>query len=162
MSHQFKIGMNDKNRIILRLSSHRRTIKETDIINFVNLIGLYEPQFIDQEYAENHLGLIKTMSVPTSFLISIGMGLVAIKKQDIVETIIDKENMGRSLGSVGLEAAVKKPVIPGDTLRVTVEAWLDQITKLAQGIVNIKHVLENQKNEKVMVFTEKILLEAPI
>lgn len=32
---------------VVRMTSHRRTLTETDIVNFVNLVGLHEPPFID-------------------------------------------------------------------------------------------------------------------
>jgi hypothetical protein len=40
---------------IYRLTSHRRTLAETDIVNFVNLIGFHEPPFIDMAYVKHEM-----------------------------------------------------------------------------------------------------------
>jgi acyl dehydratase len=142
------------------LSSHRRTITETDIVNFVNLVGLHEPPFIDMEWVkENMPGEHGKRFAPAPFLISLGMGLVATSVMEVVATISRSEGLGPFHGMVGLEAKVQSPAFPGDTLRVDLEARVDRKTERGQTLVDLKHVLKNQRGETVVVFTEKLLFD---
>lgn len=55
--------------------SHRRTVTETDIVNFVNLIGLHESFFIDMEYIRDHLAEgHRSRFAPGPMVVSLGMG----------------------------------------------------------------------------------------
>lgn len=162
MSGHVHIEVNEKGKTVYGLTSHRRTITETDIVNFVNLIGLHEPPFIDMEWVKNELPSTHNKRfAPAPFLISLGMGLVATSIMEIVEAITKKENLGPFHGMVGLEAVVKNPAYPGDTLNVDLEAAVDRKTKNGQTLVDLKHVLKNQRNEIVVIFTEKIIFEPP-
>jgi len=143
-----------------RMTSHRRTITETDIVNFVNLIGLHEPPFIDMEWVQNAMpGTHSTRFAPAPFLISLGMGLVSTSITGLMSEMAEKENLGPFHGMVGLEAAVKRPAFPGDTLRVDLEAAVDRKTSKGQTLVNLTHVLRNQRDEIVATFTAKLLFE---
>ncbi len=62
---------------------------------------------------------------------------------------------------VGLEAVVRNPAYPDDTLNVDLEAAVDRKTKNGQTLVDLKHVLKNQRNEIVVIFTEKVIFEPP-
>ena len=91
-----------------RLTSHRRTITETDIVNFVNLVGLHEPPFIDMEWVKETMpGLHNQRFAPAPFLISLGMGLVSTSVTNLVNTIAEQEKFGPFHGMVGLEAKIK-------------------------------------------------------
>lgn len=143
-----------------RLTSHRRTITETDIVNFVNLVGLHEPPFIDMEWVEKTMpGAHNKRFAPAPLLISLGMGLVATRITSLVDALAEEEGFGTFHGMVGLEAAVKNPAFPGDTLRVEVEATVDRKTSRGKTLVNLAHVLKNQRDEVVVTFTEKLLFE---
>jgi len=162
MSGHVQIEVNEKGKTVYRFTSHRRTITETDIVNFVNLVGLHEAPFIDMEWVKDKLPPTHNKRfAPAPFLISLGMGLVATSVMEIVEAINKKENLGPFHGMVGLEAAVKKPAYPGDTLNVELEAVVDRKTKNGQTLVDLKHVLKNQKNKIIVIFTEKIIFEPP-
>ncbi|MDP3936781.1 MAG: MaoC family dehydratase [Deltaproteobacteria bacterium] len=142
------------------LSSHRRTITETDIVNFVNLTGLHEPPFIDMEWVkENMPGEHNKRFAPAPFLISLGMGLVATSITDLVATISRNEGLGPFHGMVGLEARVQRPAFPGDTLCVDLEGRVDRETERGRTLVDLKHVLKNQRGETVLVFTEKLIFD---
>ena len=78
MAGHLRIEKGEKDEAVYRLTSHRRTITETDIVNFVNLIGLHEPPFIDMEWVEKKMpGIHNKRFAPAPLLISLGMGLVA-------------------------------------------------------------------------------------
>jgi acyl dehydratase len=78
---------------VYRLTSHRRTITETDIVNFVNLVGLHEPPFIDMEFVGSLPGSHNRRFAPAPLLISLGMGLVATKNQNTEVVVVFTEKV---------------------------------------------------------------------
>ena len=162
MAGHVRIKKGEKAEAVYCLTSHRRTITETDIVNFVNLIGLHEPPFIDMDWVEKKMpGIHNKRFAPAPFLISLGMGLVATSIMEVVAAIVEKENLGPFHGMVGVEAKVESPAFPGDTLSVDLEAGVDRKTKSGQTLVNLRHVLKNQRDETVVIFTEKVIFDAP-
>ncbi len=146
-----------------RLTSHRRTITETDIVTFVNLVGLHEPPFIDMEWVNREMpGIHNKRFAPAPFLISLGMGLMATSIMEVMDAIVAQENLGPFHGMVGVEAKVHNPAFPGDTLSVDLEAGVDRRTKNGQTLVDLRHVLKNQRGETVVSFTEKIIFDPPV
>jgi acyl dehydratase len=162
MTGHVRIEKGEKDETVYRLTSHRRTITETDIVNFVNLIGLHEPPFIDMEWVEKEMpGIHNRRFAPAPFLISLGMGLVATSIMEVVDAIAKAENLGPFHGMVGVEAKVENPAFPGDTLSVDLEAGVDRKTRSGQTLVDLRHVLKNQRDETVVIFTEKVIFDAP-
>lgn len=157
-----RIEKRENDRAVYCLTSHRRTITETDIVNFVNLIGLHEPPFVDMEWVKKKMpGIHNKRFAPAPFLISLGMGLVATSISEVVDAMSERENLGPFHGMVGLEATMKNPAFPGDTLSVELAAGVDRTTSSGQTLVDLKHVLKNQRGETVVAFTEKILFDRP-
>lgn len=147
---------------VYRLASHRRTITETDLVNFVNLVGLHEPPFIDMEWVRKRMpGAHSQRFAPAPFLISLGMGLVATSIGEVIDAISEADRLGPFHGMVGLEAKVENPAFPGDTLRVELEARVDRKTRDGRTLVDLEHVLKNQRDETVVVFTEKLIFDRP-
>jgi acyl dehydratase len=162
MAGDLRIEKGEKDKAVYRLTSHRRTITETDIVNFVNLVGLHEPPFIDMEWVEREMpGIHNKRFAPAPFLISLGMGLVATSIMQVVDAIVEREKLGAFHGMVGVEAKVENPAFPGDTLSVDLEAGVDRKTRNGQTLVDLRHVLKNQRNETVVVFTEKVIFDPP-
>ena len=162
MSGHVRIDVNEKGKTIYHLSSHRRTITETDIVNFVNLIGLHEPPFVDMEWVKNKMpGIHNKRFAPAPLLISLGMGLVSTTIMDVVDAIAEEEKLGPFHGMVGLEARVESPAFPGDTLSVELEAGVERKTSTGKTLVALRHVVKNQRGESVVTFTEKVIFDAP-
>lgn len=160
MPGPLQIIENEQAKTVYRLTSHKRTLSETDIVNFVNLIGLHEPPFIDMEYVKNEMpGLHNKRFAPAPLLISLGMGLVATRIMEVVAAMTQAENLGQFHGMVGVEAKVKNPAFAGDTLHVELEAFVDRETSGGQTLVDLKHVVKNQHDQNVTVFTEKIIFD---
>lgn len=141
-----------------RFVTHRRTVTEADIVNFVNVVGLHEPFFIDMEYikanmSEEH----RSRFAPGPMIISLGMGLVAPIVLGVIEKVLAGKNAGPFGGMTGLEARIKGAVFPGDTLHVEGEAWARGKTGRGYRLVDLRHVVKNQKNEVVADFTETLL-----
>ena len=161
MSGHVRIEVNESGELVYRVTSHRRTITETDIVNFVNLVGLHEAPFIDMEWVEKTMpGIHNKRFAPAPLLISLGMGLVATSIMEVIEAITAREGLGRFHGMVGVEAAVKSPAFPGDTLSVELEARIDRRTKSGQTLVALQHVVSNQRDEVVLVFTERVIFDS--
>lgn len=160
MAGRMRIEQGEGGETLYCLTSHRRTISETDIVNFVNLVGLHEPPFIDMDWVEKNMpGDHDKRFAPAPLLISLGMGLVATHVNEVTEAMADREKLGAFHGMVGIEARVTSPVFPGDTLRVDLEGRVDRVTSRGQTLVDLKHVLSNQRGETVVVFTEKLLFD---
>jgi acyl dehydratase len=120
-----------------------RTVSETDIVNFVNAVGLIEPLFMDMEY-------VKTQSVfggraaPGTLTFALSEGLV-------IQTGLIH---GVAMAWLGGEVKVVAPVLAGDTIRVEVEVADKRETKKPdRGIVTYRHRVFNQRGETVMELT---------
>jgi acyl dehydratase len=117
-----------------------RTISETDIVNFVNTVGLIEPLFMDMEYVKTQ-SVFGTRAAPGTLTFAISEGLV-------IQTGLIH---GVAMAWLGGEVKVIAPVLAGDTIRVEVEIADKRETKKAdRGIVTYKHRVLNQRGETVM------------
>ncbi len=160
MSNNIQKKSQGENRNVYSFVSHRRTITETDLVNFVNLTGLHTAPFIDMEWVATNMppGHNKRFA-PAPFLISLSSGLVSTRLFEIVDIVTKDENLGPFHGGIGIEAIIKKPAFVQDTLRVEFEAVVDRKTKDGRTLVDFKHTLKNQLDKTVMIYTEKILFE---
>lgn len=162
MAEHLRIAKGDNGETVYRLTSHRRTITETDIVNFVNLIGLHEPPFIDMEWVKREMpGIHNKRFAPAPFLISLGMGLMATSIMEVLDAMVEREDLGPFHGMVGIEATVQSPAFPGDTLSVDLEGAVDRKTSKGKTLVDLRHVLKNQRDETVVIFTEKVIFDPP-
>ncbi len=126
-----------------RFETGRRTVTETDIIQFVCLIGLGEPLFIDQEYIREE-SLDGQRIAPGSLTFSMAEGL----------TIQTGILHGTGMAFVGLEQMrLFAPVKMGDTIQVEIEVLSATKVKTREGgIVRYRHLVRNQKKEIVMEY----------
>jgi len=127
----------------------RRTITETDIIQFVCLVGLLEPLFIDAEYIREE-SLYGQRIAPGSLTFSMAEGLTV--QTGILHTT--------GMAFIGLEQMrLFAPVKVGDTIQVRVEV-LDTkaVKKRGGGIVRYRHQVRNQKGDTVMEYNVSRLI----
>jgi acyl dehydratase len=100
--------------------THRRTISETDIVTFVNVVGLHEPFFIDMEYIrENMTGSHRSRFAPGPMVISLGMGLLATYVAGIIKGTLKGHEVGPFGGMTGVQARLRGALFPGDTIHVS-------------------------------------------
>jgi len=124
----------------LRLRTRRRSITETDLVNFIGLSGMFESLFIDREYIETHPSYSGRL-VPGALTYAIAEGLV------VQEGVLHD----RGLAFLGAEIRAERPVYVGDTLCVEVEIAATRPTRQAdRGIVETSHRVLNQRDEVVM------------
>jgi len=94
-----------------RFTTGRRTVTEHDILQFVSLVGLNEPLFVDLEYIRNE-SLFRERIAPGSLTFGIAEGLT------VQSGILHKTGMA----FVGLaQMRLLGPVKVNDTLQVEIE-----------------------------------------
>ena len=118
-----------------------RTVTEADVINFCGLAGIFDPLFVDEEYAKNNT-IFGTRIVPGPliYILSVGMWMRLGLFERTVIAFLGVNEM-RSLA----------PVFHGDTLHAEAEVIMTRETsKPDRGILEARHSTFNQKKEKVM------------
>jgi len=120
----------------------KRTITETDLVNFITLCGFFESLFMDQIYVETE----------TSFGSRIAPGVLSLAYAEglsILSGIIHHTGMA----FLGLKLQIHKPVFIGDTICVEIEVVDRRETQKPDcGIVTFHHRVMNQKSEVVMEY----------
>lgn len=126
-----------------RFVTGRRTVTETDIMQFVCLVGLFEPLFIDAEYIRNE-SLFGQRIAPGSLTFGMAEGLT-------VQTGIIH---GTGMAFVGLERMqLFGPVKVGDTIQVEIEVLhTKEVKSRGGGIVLFRQRVRNQQGETVMEY----------
>jgi acyl dehydratase len=126
-----------------RFVSGRRTMTEHDILQFVGLVGLTEPLFLDMDYIRNE-SLYGERIAPGSLTFGMAEGLT-------VQTGIIH---GTGLAFVGIDRMkLFVPVKVNDTIQVEIEV-LDAkpVPARGGGIVRYRHWVKNQRSETVMEY----------
>jgi acyl dehydratase len=121
----------------------RRTVTEHDIMQFVGLVGLTEPLFLDIEYIKNE-SLYGERIAPGSLTFGFAEGLT-------VQTGIIH---GTGMAFAGIDKMrLFGPVKVGDTIQVEIEV-LDtkEVPARGGGIVRYRHQVKNQRGEMVMEY----------
>ena len=140
-----------------RFKTHRRTVTETDIVTFVNVVGLHEPFFIDMEYIrENMTGSHRSRFAPGPMIISLGMGLLATYVPDIIKQVLEGREVGPFGGMTSLQARLRGALFPGDTIHVEGEARLLPKTSRGYTLMELQHLVINQRGETIVDFTETL------
>jgi acyl dehydratase len=126
-----------------RYATGRRTIAEHDVLQFVCLVGLTEPLFLDLEYIKKE-SLFGERIAPGSLTFAVAEGLT-------VQTGIIH---GTGLAFVGIDKMrLFGPVKVGDTIDVDIEV-LDkkEVPARGGGIVRYRQWVHNQRGETVMEY----------
>ena len=126
-----------------RFVTGRRTVTETDIVQFVHLVGLFEPLFIDAEYIRKE-SLFGERIAPGSLTFAMAEGLT-------VQTGIIH---GTGMAFVGIDKMkLFGPVKVNDTIQVDIEV-LDTKAVPARGggIVRYRQQVRNQRGEMIMEY----------
>lgn len=128
--------------------SSKRTITETDLINFSTQCGFFEPLFMDQVYVETE-SPFKRRIAPGALTFSFAEGLT------LLSGILHHTGMA----FLGVELAVLKPLFIGDTISVELEVIEKRETKKAnRGIITFLHRVINQTNETIMEYKVKRMI----
>ncbi len=128
-----------------RFRTHRRSIAEADLANFVNLTWLTEELFA---VAEDASRAIKGRAVPGALVYSFAEGLLLPSMQDT------------GLAFLNANLDVKGPTVVGDTIHVEVEVTECRLTsKGDRGLVRSLNKVVNQRGETVLEYNPLRMLK---
>jgi len=126
----------------------RRTITETDHVNFTTQFGFFESLFMDREYVSEQTEYQRPI-VPGTLTFSMAEGL----------TILSGILHDTGMAFLGVELEVLKPVFIGDTIQVEIKVTAKRETsKLDRGIITYVHKVINQHDESVMQYQIKRMI----
>lgn len=130
-----------------RLRTHRRTVTESDLVQFVNLTWLTEELFATAHDRE-HLALPERV-VPGALVYSFAEGLLLPTFRDT------------GLAFLGMELTVNAPTRVGDTLHVELEVIESRPTsRPGRGLVRTRNVVVNHNGRVTLTYTPLRLLRA--
>jgi acyl dehydratase len=124
-----------------RFKTYGRTITETDIIGFVNVVGMHEPLFTDAEYRRTQSAMTG-FAAPGSLVFCMAEGL----------TLAGTAH-GTGLAFLHTEMDVKAPVLAGDTIHVEIEIKESRASSKGRGLVRTSNEVRNQRGELVLHYT---------
>ena len=124
-----------------KFRTYRRTITETDLVNFISVTGMLEAIFIDADYSAG-AGAIKGRVVPAALTYGLIEGLLF---QSMIQ--------GTGLASLELHKKALKPVFVGDSVWATVEVTgIRPTSKDNRAIVASRVEVFNQRDEAVLSY----------
>ena len=128
-----------------RFRTHRRTLAESDLANFINLTWLTEELFAVEDDANR---AIKGRPVPGALVYSFAEGLLLPTMQDT------------GLAFLNATLDVKGPTLIGDTIHVEAEVTEHRLTsKGDRGLVRFANRVINQRGEVVLEYNPLRLLK---
>ena len=124
-----------------------RTVDITDISTFAGLTGDHYPLHVDEEYAKSTRFGKRIAHGPLTFSLAVGLVGMSGFYGNAIMALLEVNSL-RAL----------KPVIPGDTLKVTASVVeLDPGTNPKYGTVHVNYSVQNQRKEEVMAFLQIML-----
>ena len=132
-------------KVGFRFRTHRRTISEADVSNFVNLTWLTEELFA---VADDTQRAIKGRPVPGAMVYAFAEGLLLPTMQDT------------GLAFLNATLDVKAPTVVGDTIHVEAEVIETRPTsKVDRGLVRFVNRVVNQRGETVLEYNPLRMLK---
>src|SRR5205085_3540744 len=132
-------------RVGFRFRTHRRTIGEADLAQFVNVTWLTEELFT---VADDAGRAIKGRAVPAALVYAFAEGLLLPTMQDT------------GLAFLNATLDVKAPTLIGDTLHVEAEVIEHRLTSKAdRGLVRFANKVINQSGRAVLEYNPLRLLK---
>lgn len=132
-------------KVGMRFRTHRRTIAESDLANFVNLTWLTEELFAVEDDSSR---AIKGRPVPGALVYSFAEGLLLPSMQDT------------GLAFLNATLDVKGPTVVGDTIHVEVEVTECRLTSRGdRGLVRFANKVVNQRGEAVIEYNPLRMLK---
>jgi acyl dehydratase len=132
-------------RVGFKFRTHRRTIAESDLANFINLTWLTEELFAVEDDTNR---AIKGRPVPGALVYSFAEGLLLPTMQDT------------GLAFLNATLDVKAPTLVGDTIHVESEVIEHRLTsKGDRGLVRFANKVINQRGETVLEYNPLRMLK---
>ena len=128
-----------------RFRTYRRTVTETDLVNFIGVTGMLEMIFID---AEGAAGAIGGRPVPGALTYTLIEGF-------ILQTMIQ----GTGLAMLEMAQKIHAPVRVNDTIHAVVTVTgVKPTSRGDRAIVDSEILVYNQRDELVMTYTARRML----
>lgn len=128
-----------------RFRTLRRTVTETDLVNFISVTGMLEAIFIDAHYEH---GAIQGRPVPAMLTMGLIEGLLF---QSLIQ--------GTGLALLEMSVKALKPVEVGDSISATVEVReIVPTSKHDRAVVTSDVEIVNQHGVPVLTYRAKRLL----
>lgn len=128
-----------------RFRTFRRTVTETDLINFISATGMLEAIFIDAHYES---GAIQGRPVPAALTSGLIEGL-------LFQTMVQ----GTGLALLEFSLKAHAPVVVDDTIYGVVEVEeVKPTSKHNRAVVTSRVEVFNQRDELVLSYTAKRML----
>ena len=128
-----------------RFQTYRRTVTETDLVNFISVTGMLEMIFIDNEGASSAIG---GRPVPGALTYTLIEGF-------ILQTMIQ----GTGLAMLELTQKILAPVRVNDTIRAVITVTgIRPTSKGNRAIVDSQVDVYNQRDEQVMTYSARRML----
>jgi acyl dehydratase len=126
-----------------------RTVTESDIVNFINTIGMTEVLFTNLDFLKNEAGF-KGRLAPGSLVYCFSEGLLA-----------QSTMQGTGLAFLGMQLDVKGPTFAGDTIHVECEVTEARRseTRAGRGLVRTRNRVVKQDGTVVMEYTPMRMLK---
>ena len=127
------------------MRTFRRTITETDLVNFINVTGMLEAIFIERDY---EAAAMKGRPVPGALTYTLIEGF-------ILQSMIQ----GTGLAMLELHQKILAPVQVGDTIEAEIEVTgIRPTSQKNRAVVTSQIDVYNQHRTKVMTYTAVRLL----
>jgi acyl dehydratase len=128
-----------------RFRTFRRTVTESDLVQFINVTGMLEAIFIEEGYEG---GAMRGRPVPGALTYTLIEGF-------ILQTMIQ----GTGLAMLELHQKILAPVLVGDTIEAMVEVTgIRPTSKSGRAVVTSRIDVFNQRGVLVMTYTATRLL----
>ena len=128
-----------------RFRTFRRTVTESDLVQFINVTGMLEAIFIEEGYEG---GAMRGRPVPGALTYTLIEGF-------ILQTMIQ----GTGLAMLELHQKILAPVCVGDSIDAVVEVTgVRPTSKGNRAVVTSRITVSNQRREPVMEYTATRLL----
>ena len=132
-------------KVGFRFRTHRRTIGESDVSNFVNLTWLTEELFAVEDDSQR---AIKGRAVPGALVYAFAEGLLLPTMQDT------------GLAFLNATLDIKGPTVVGDTIHVESEVLEARLTSRGdRGLVRFANKVVNQRGETVLEYNPLRMLK---
>ncbi|GAB2889639.1 MaoC family dehydratase [Paralcaligenes ginsengisoli] len=130
-----------------RFRTMARTITETDLVTFINLIWFTEDVFVNTHSTAGRA--LQGRVVPGALLYSFAEGLVAPSVQFT------------GLAFLGMELDIKAPTVVGDTIHVEAEIIESRpASQGPRGLVRSRNAVVNQHGETILIYTPLRLVQS--
>lgn len=128
-----------------RFRTFRRTVTETDLVNFISVTGMLEAIFIDSGFEG---GAMKGRPVPGALTYTLIEGF-------ILQSMIQ----GTGLAMLEVHQKILAPVVVGDTIEATIEVVsVVPTSRGGRAVVESLVTVANQRGDTVMTYSATRLL----